>query len=322
MTPDQPASPAWYYARQKTKSGPLTWEHLWQLARAGQVQPTDMVLQPGNPRWMPAAQVPGLFPNDSSNTDADPPVLETIEIQYPVAVLAEAEEGDQEPVKPRRSRGKRKLAPEGRRPTAVLVIGVLNFLMAALAIVLGALGVVYYIGLQAQADETGRARNRALAKLLDGMEAQLPGWYFLETGKAVLVTLLGLGLLIRTVGLLQMSYQSRRFCLVYAVLAFFLHFGYLLFEFGLVLPAMRLLFAQAGNEIAPLAGIIGSAGVFMLHAMALFLILVHPRVRRAFYEARYENATGRLSPVDIVAVEADRVATQRGDGAAWGSGEP
>ncbi len=89
--PNQAAAPAWYYARQKAKVGPLTWERLWQLANEGQVQPSDMVLQEGNPRWTPAAQVPGLFSNASRGSGTDPVVPEAEKTHYPVACIADPE---------------------------------------------------------------------------------------------------------------------------------------------------------------------------------------------------------------------------------------
>ncbi|MBL8796693.1 MAG: protein kinase [Planctomycetia bacterium] len=55
------AGAAWYYARHKQKHGPVSWEQLRQLARAGSVQPDDMVLPANGGKWQPASAVTGLF---------------------------------------------------------------------------------------------------------------------------------------------------------------------------------------------------------------------------------------------------------------------
>jgi WD40 repeat protein len=55
------AGGTWFYARDKQKHGPLSWEQLRDAVNAGGVRPDDMVLQEGNPRWIPAKEVPGLF---------------------------------------------------------------------------------------------------------------------------------------------------------------------------------------------------------------------------------------------------------------------
>lgn len=51
----------WYYAREKQKIGPVSLTRLQQLATSGELQPSAMVLQEGNPKWMPASAVPDIF---------------------------------------------------------------------------------------------------------------------------------------------------------------------------------------------------------------------------------------------------------------------
>src|SRR5262245_14774126 len=59
--PDCRAAPAWFYARGRSKLGPFDWQEFRRLAAAGVLQPQDMVLRQGSPRWTPAHAVPGLF---------------------------------------------------------------------------------------------------------------------------------------------------------------------------------------------------------------------------------------------------------------------
>jgi hypothetical protein len=55
----------WYFARDKQKLGPFTWNQLRQLAAFGLLQRADHVLEEGTPRWREAAAVEGLFASDA-----------------------------------------------------------------------------------------------------------------------------------------------------------------------------------------------------------------------------------------------------------------
>jgi ferredoxin len=59
---DEGAAPRWYYARGDRRVGPLTSEQLRALAADGTLSPADMVTREGSRKWVPAAQVKGLFP--------------------------------------------------------------------------------------------------------------------------------------------------------------------------------------------------------------------------------------------------------------------
>lgn len=56
----------WFYLKAgepgAQQVGPVTWEQLWELARTGAITPGDMVWHEDLPGWVPAAQVPVLFP--------------------------------------------------------------------------------------------------------------------------------------------------------------------------------------------------------------------------------------------------------------------
>jgi uncharacterized protein YkwD len=61
--PGQPADTGeWFYAHERRKLGPFSWEQIRQLAASGRVGAADMVLRKGAARWVPAEQVPGLLP--------------------------------------------------------------------------------------------------------------------------------------------------------------------------------------------------------------------------------------------------------------------
>src|SRR5207237_6484686 len=51
----------WFYARNNQQQGPVALPALQDMARSGQLQPTDLVWREGMPNWLPAQQVPELF---------------------------------------------------------------------------------------------------------------------------------------------------------------------------------------------------------------------------------------------------------------------
>ena len=60
-----PMTSEWYYAKQTTSGvesvGPVSWEELCRLARAGELGPADHFWNPGSPQWVPAELIPALF---------------------------------------------------------------------------------------------------------------------------------------------------------------------------------------------------------------------------------------------------------------------
>jgi hypothetical protein len=57
----------WYVAQGEQQFGPYTGEQLVEFSTAGNITPEAMVWTEGMPEWLPASQIPGLFP------DATPP---------------------------------------------------------------------------------------------------------------------------------------------------------------------------------------------------------------------------------------------------------
>ena len=51
----------WYFAHGSQQQGPVTWEALQAMARAGQIGPQTLVWMASMPQWQPAATVPGLI---------------------------------------------------------------------------------------------------------------------------------------------------------------------------------------------------------------------------------------------------------------------
>ena len=74
-------SARWYLARNKQRLGPYTSAQLKQFADAGQVQPDDMILREGRPKWVSAGSIKGLF------TAARPAPLAVPAVPEPQVVL-------------------------------------------------------------------------------------------------------------------------------------------------------------------------------------------------------------------------------------------
>ncbi len=87
----------WHYEHDGQQLGPISPEALKQLARAGQITPTDLIWQDGTDRKVPASRAKGLFPpatatpkpipvatpiSQSSASD-DPPPLPAVEDEPP-----------------------------------------------------------------------------------------------------------------------------------------------------------------------------------------------------------------------------------------------
>jgi uncharacterized protein DUF4339 len=53
--------PAWFYAKNRQKIGPVSLSELRQLLTSSELQTSDMVLQEGAKQWVTAGSIPDLF---------------------------------------------------------------------------------------------------------------------------------------------------------------------------------------------------------------------------------------------------------------------
>src|SRR5450432_1276766 len=79
------ANDAWFYAKGDQQSGPIPFEQLRGLARAGQLRPEDPVWTEGMTDWSAAASVPSLF-----NTPASAPPVVPINYYSPTSQVVYA----------------------------------------------------------------------------------------------------------------------------------------------------------------------------------------------------------------------------------------
>ena len=70
-------SPRWFYAKDKKKQGPVSTEELRTLLSRGSLQPTDMILQEGSTRWMPASTLLQPPPSAAPRPATQPPTATT-----------------------------------------------------------------------------------------------------------------------------------------------------------------------------------------------------------------------------------------------------
>lgn len=68
-----PLDNTWFYARDRQRHGPVSWDQLRELMSAGKLLPTDMVLRAGTSKWTTAADIPDLIARqDTRETIAYP----------------------------------------------------------------------------------------------------------------------------------------------------------------------------------------------------------------------------------------------------------
>lgn len=67
-------SDEWFYVQHKQRVGPVSIAELCRLAARSQLLPTDMVMNSGTRKWMPAREVKGLFPYASG--PSQPPTIQ------------------------------------------------------------------------------------------------------------------------------------------------------------------------------------------------------------------------------------------------------
>ena len=133
----------WYWMKDGQKHGPVNTAHLKQLARAGQLQPTDMIWRDGLPDWVTASKTKGLFKvAQAATASGSPPPLPTNRVTGGTPGLAP-------PLPPA---GPVFPAPQ-RRPVSVTVLAVLSMISA----ILGLLSLPFTIGTLTGAIPTSEA---------------------------------------------------------------------------------------------------------------------------------------------------------------------
>jgi hypothetical protein len=175
--------------------------------------------------------------------------------------------------------------PSQRSSVAVPVLGLVSAVVGGVGIVLGALSVITWSELK----ERGGTGN-----LIAQVERQLPGYTTIEVGRAWLLVALGALLVVAGFGLIMRARWARWLALGYAAAAVLLHTSYVYYETLEVMPVVRGLAGArpAQDQTAVLAGVVGTALLFIVHAAILVAALLSRAGRAAFVPARPPAAHG------------------------------
>jgi hypothetical protein len=186
------------------------------------------------------------------------------------------------------------------RPQAISAMAIINIIFGALSILCGSCGAFAQLMLTSMAKTPGPGGGpNPVAQLMTALNRDCPGYQLVEGGRAVLVIVLGVVLVAAAVGLLMMQSWARWVTLAYVVLAIPLHLGYLGYEIGVVLPVTERFQAgmqlgpgtvktpqQQGRQAGAVMGVVGAAGISVIHAVANGIVMLLPAVGAAFAPRR------------------------------------
>jgi hypothetical protein len=150
--------------------------------------------------------------------------------------------------------------------SVAIPFGIVNILLGVVELAIGMLALDLFLNLGA---------DSALAKAMDKV---IPGWFYLEVGRGVMLFILGVGLIGGGIGLLAGQGWARWLCLAVGAVAVLLHAGYLAMQIGWVKGAvegMQIGRGQAASASTSqaVAVTVAVASVFILHGAALVVAM-------------------------------------------------
>jgi hypothetical protein len=188
-----------------------------------------------------------------------------------------------------------------KRPTAVLVMAILNFVFGGGNVLCSLCAGVGIAILALMINQPGMANDpnmRELKEVLASMNRDIPLMIPFAIGSAVVGLILSIILIIAGIGLLKLRPWARNLCIFYGVVAILVQIGELLFRIlymgpateewqrnfvahhGQIRPQANNPFASnpAANSVLEVAGTIFG----MAYAIALLVVMFLPRVSAAF----------------------------------------
>ena len=176
-----------------------------------------------------------------------------------------------------------------KRPTAVLVMGILN-------IVFGSLGLICLIcgGLVILVLFAGGAAAQENRDVYTFVDKEVPGYIAVTIANLVLRTVLTIILLISGIGLLSMQSWARWGSVTYGVIVILLSIASPVYQLAVLNPALDEWEREAGgprHQALRSAPTIGGACISMVYAIALLVVMFLPSVSAAF-----AGRTTRRSP--------------------------
>ncbi|MBV9126070.1 MAG: hypothetical protein JO112_22185 [Planctomycetes bacterium] len=167
-------------------------------------------------------------------------------------------------------------------PPVILVMSILTILVGIGVIGWGILGTLAWGSVLMGASNSSWSTAALLQRTLS-LDQEIPFYLYIETGKPVLVLVLGLVAVVAGMGLLGMFPWTRRLAIGYAVATLLLHGSYLTFELGVVRPRVeeQMYYARGVASLASAkpqptfnVNLIAPAALLMTHALLLLVILV------------------------------------------------
>jgi hypothetical protein len=130
--------------------------------------------------------------------------------------------------------------PVQKRPTAVTVIAIINFVLGGLALLnllCGGLALALLAWMAGNMPVPAGQPNPF--KEMEGLFKSIPGFIPTVIAKTSLDLVLAIVLIVAGVGLLRMRRWARTACLIYAAVTILATLGYTVYNFAVVLPAME-----------------------------------------------------------------------------------
>jgi hypothetical protein len=189
--------------------------------------------------------------------------------------------------------------PRNSRPPVILVMAILNFVFGGLLLLCGLCGLAGYAAIIGLVAQPGGGAN-SMGDMTGFMDKEAPGWMAVEIGRGLLLILFGVLLVVAGMGLLKMQSWARWLCVVYAVAMLFLQVAYVTYEFAVVIPAGHRFQEQqwkkqgvanpppstASSQAGTAFGVATSAGLSIVHALAVGIVMLLPNVGEAFAPPR------------------------------------
>jgi hypothetical protein len=180
-----------------------------------------------------------------------------------------------------------------RRPTAVLVMAILNFIYGGWG-VFGSLcgGAMYYIFLNLP--EPAPGQPNPFPNPMKFLAKEIPGYTAYMTVSVMVGFVMATALIIAGIGLLRLRPWARWLCILYAILLPVVQVGFISYSLLYVNPVLAKWSAEqarklpagtpnfGGNAFLNNLGVFVGAGVGMAYAIALLVVLFLPHVRAAF----------------------------------------
>lgn len=178
------------------------------------------------------------------------------------------------------------------RPTAVLVMAILNMVVGALLMLCICIGAAGLLIVQAAAGS-----NRAFQVYMDVVNKELPGYNLLVSVELGVQLVIGLMLVIMGIGLLNMQSWARIGSLVTAGVLILVRVADFVVMLAVINPvvekATEAMYRQMGTPAtasgAGVSGIVGNlvgATVFCGYALSVFIVLLRSDVAAAFSDSQ------------------------------------